>query len=145
MAMVRWDPLRELENMSSRLSQFFGEGRSGDDTATLFSWSPAVDVAEDDKEYVVKADLPEVKKEDVSVSIQDGLLVVAGERKQEKEEKGKKFHRIERSYGKFVRRLGVPTDVDATKVSAEYGDGVLRVHLPKAPSAKPASIDVKVN
>lgn len=145
MAIVRWDPLRDLENLSSRLSQFFGETRSGDDTATLFSWSPAVDVAEDDKEYVVKADLPEVKKEDVRVNIQDGLLVVEGERKQEKEEKGKKFHRIERSYGKFVRRLGVPSDVDAAKVSAEYSDGVLRVHLPKAPSAKPASIDVKVN
>jgi HSP20 family protein len=144
MALVRWDPLRDLENLSSRLSQLFGETRSNDDTATLFSWSPAVDVAEDEKEYVVKADLPEVKKEDVKVNIQDGLLVVEGERKQEKEEKGKKFHRIERSYGKFVRRLGVPSDVDATKVSAEYSDGVLRVHLPKAPTAKPASIDVKV-
>jgi HSP20 family protein len=144
MAMVRWDPLRDFEHLSSRLSQLLGETRAGDDNATLFKWSPAVDVAEDDKEYLVKADLPDVKKEDVKINIQDGVLVVEGERKQEKEEKGKKFHRIERSYGKFVRQLGVPSDVDAAKVSAEYTDGVLRVHLPKAASAKSASIDVKV-
>jgi HSP20 family protein len=93
----------------------------------------------------VKADLPAVKKEDVKVSLEDGVLAIEGERKQEKEEKGKKFHRIERSYGKFVRRLAVPTDADPQKASAEFKDGVLNVHLPKSPAAKPRSIDVNVS
>jgi HSP20 family protein len=101
-------------------------------------------VQETDKEYLVKADLPDVKKEDVKVDVKDGMLTIEGERKQEKEEKGKKFHRIERSYGKFVRRLAMPTDVDEQKAAAEFKDGVLQVHLPKSPTAKPHAIDIKV-
>lgn len=108
-------------------------------------WAPAIDVQESDSEYLVKADLPAVKREDVKVSVEDGILAVEGERKQEREEKNKKYHRIERSYGKFVRRLAVPTDVDALKVAAEFKEGVLSVHLPKSPAAKPRTVDVKVN
>jgi HSP20 family protein len=103
-----------------------------------------MDVQETDQEYLVKADLPEVKKEDVKVDVQEGVLTIEGERKQEKEEKNKKFHRIERSYGKFVRRLAMPGDVDAAKAAAEFKDGVLQVHLPKSPTSKPRTIDVKV-
>ena len=114
------------------------------DGAFFADWAPAMDVQETDKEYLIKADLPDVKKEDVKVGIEDGILSVEGERKQEKEEKGRKFHRIERAYGKFVRRMTVPTDVDATKVAAEFKDGVLNVHLPKSADAKPRMVDVKV-
>jgi hypothetical protein len=89
-------------------------------------WAPAIDVQETDGEYLIKADLPAVKREDVKVSVEDGILAVEGERQQEKEEKGKKFHRIERSYGKFVRRVSVPSDVDQAHVAAEFKDGVLR-------------------
>lgn len=93
---------------------------------------------------MIKADLPDVKKEDVKVEFEDGLLTVEGERKQEKEEDGKKFHKIERAYGKFVRRFVLPTEVDAANLSAEFKDGVLNVHLPKTAIAKPKAITVKV-
>ena len=94
--------------------------------------------------YVIKADLPEVKKDDVKVEFEDGVLTVEGERKQEREEKGKKFHKIEREYGKFVRRFALPTEVDAATLSAEFKDGVLNVHLPKSSNGKPKAISVKV-
>jgi len=145
MSLVKWDPFRELEAVSSRLNRILGDqfGQENGD-GLIAKWSPAVDVQETDGEYLVKADLPEVKKDDVTVEVVDGVLNVRGERRQEKEEKGKKFHRIEREYGSFERRLSVPSGVDAAKISAEFKDGVLRVHLPKAPEAKPKSIEVKV-
>lgn len=146
MALVRFDPFRELEDLSTRFGRLMGVSpRFTDDDTTPFRWAPAVDVEENEKEYLIKADLPDMKKDDVKVNIQDGVLVVEGERKQEKEEKNKKFHRVERSYGRFVRRLTVPADVDSGKVQADYKDGVLSVHLPKAATAKPASIDIKVS
>ena len=92
----------------------------------------------------MKADLPEVKKDDVKVALQDGVLTVQGERKREKEEKNQTFHRVEREHGKFVRRFALPTEVDEAKVSAEFKDGVLSVRLPKSPKVTPKSIDVKV-
>jgi HSP20 family protein len=147
MNLVRFDPLRELEDMSSRLNRFFGPPmrRQTDEDGMMFAdWSPPMDIQETDTEYLVKTDLPDVKKEDVKVAIEDGILTVEGERKQEKEEKNKKFHRVERSYGKFVRKLAVPAEVDAQKVAADFKDGVLNVHLPKSPLAKPKSVDVKV-
>ena len=148
MSLVRWDPFRELEDMSTRLNRIFGQPSvrrfTEEDGGTFADWAPAMDVQETDKEYLLKADLPEVKKEDVKVDVKDGVLSVEGERKQEKEEKGKKFHRVERSYGKFVRRLALPTDVDEQKIMAEFKDGVLNVHLPKTPTAKPRMIDIKV-
>jgi len=147
MNIVRWDPFRELEGMQARLNRMFSDrpfrGTDGDELS-FAEWAPAVDIQETDNEYVVKADLPEVKKEDVKVEFEDGVLTVEGERKQEKEEKGKKFHKVERAYGKFVRRFALPTEVDATKVSAEFKEGVLNVHLPKSPNGKPKSISVKV-
>jgi HSP20 family protein len=133
--------------MYGRLNRVFGQPvlRPAAGESEFFAdWTPAMDLEESDGEYLLKADLPAVKKEDVKVSLENGVLAIEGERKQEKEEKNKKFHRIERSYGKFVRRLAVPTDADAQKVSAEFKDGVLNVHLPKSPAAKPRSIDVKV-
>src|SRR5689334_20894915 len=123
MNMVRWDPFRELEDMSTRLSRLVGvapRATTETDGAFFADWAPPMDVQETDKEYLIKTDLPDVKKEEVKVGIEDGILSVEGERKQEKEEKGRKFHRVERSYGRFVRRLTVPTDVDATKVAAEF-------------------------
>jgi HSP20 family protein len=146
MALIRWDPFRELETISTRLNQMFGSEspRGSGLTEGFADWSPAIDVQETDKEYLLKADLPEVKKEDVKVCVQDGVLSVEGERRQEKEEKDKKFHRVERSFGRFVRRITVPTDVDQKNLRAEFKDGVLNVHLPKSASATPRSIDVHV-
>ena len=146
MNIVRWTPFRELEGIEARLNRMVGErplrGFEGEDLA-FASWTPAVDVQETEKEYVIKADLPEVKKEDVTVEFDDGVLIVEGERKLEREEKGKTFHKVERGYGKFVRRFALPTEVDGTKISAEFKEGVLNVHLPKSPNGKRA-IAVKV-
>jgi HSP20 family protein len=124
MNLVRWDPFR-------------------DDT-TFANWEPPVDIQENEKEFILKADLPDVKKEDVKVEFDDGVLTVEGDRKQEKEEKGKRFHKIERSYGRFVRRFALPTDVDGVHAKAEFKDGVLHVHLPKTATAKATTIEVKV-
>jgi HSP20 family protein len=148
MALVRWNPFRELEDMQSRLNRLFGDPtfpRMGEAGMSFSGWSPAVDVQETDHEYVIKADLPDVKKEDVKVELLEGTLTIEGERQQEKEEKGKKFHKIEREYGKFLRRFVMPSEVDASKVQAEFKNGVLNVHLPKSATAKPKAIDVKVS
>ena len=147
MNIVKWDPFRDLEGLQPRLNRMLGErpfpGIDRDELS-FTEWAPAVDIQETEKEYLIKADLPEVNREDVKVEFDDGVLTVEGERKQEKEETGKKFHKIERAYGKFVRRFALPTEVDATKVAAEYKEGVLNVHLPKSPNGKPKSIAVKV-
>jgi HSP20 family protein len=107
-------------------------------------WAPLVDISEDDKEYLIKAELPEVKKEDVKVTAAEGTLTIMGERKFEKEEKGKKYHRVERAYGSFVRNFSLPDDASPAKVTAEFKEGVLIVHLPKTEQAKPQHIEVKV-
>jgi HSP20 family protein len=148
-----WNPFRELDEVQNRLGRFFGGapefGRFprrlfGNGDIALPDWSPQVDISEDDKEYLIKADLPEMKKEDVKVTVENGVLSVSGERKSEKEEKEKKFHRVERSYGTFLRTFTLPEDADSTKIAAEFKDGVLKVHLPKSPAAKPKPIEVKV-
>ena len=147
MNLMRWDPLRELEDMSNRWNQLVGRPsalRRADEGESFAEWAPAMDVQETAGEYLIKADLPAVKREDVKVSVENGILAIEGERKIEKEEKDKKFHRIERSYGKFVRQLAVPTDVDAQKVAADFKDGVLSVHLPKSAVVKPRAIEITV-
>ena len=148
--LMKWNPFRELGEVQNRFGRFFGgfptglrEGNS--ETLTLPDWSPQVDITEDDQEYLIKADLPEMKKEDVKVVVENGILSVSGERKTEKEEKKKKYHRIERSYGSFRRGFLVPEDSDGTKVKAEFKNGVLKVHLPKSPAAKPKAVEVKVD
>src|SRR5574338_501658 len=141
MALVKWDPFRDLEEMSDRLNRIFARPAvwqgQGKEIMTVADWTPTVDISETEAEYVIKAELPEVRKEDVKVTVEDGVLTILGERKQEKEEKGKKFHRIERSYGRFVRSFTLPDSVDEALVKAEYADGVLNLHLPKSEKAKP--------
>ena len=147
MNIAKWNPVRELEDMQTRLNRFFADVpvRRPEGEGLFFAdWAPAVDIQETEKEYLIKAELPEMKKEDVKVDVLDGVLTIEGERTQEKEEKGKKFHKTERSYGRFVRQFVLPAEVEATKVQAEYKDGVLSVRLPKAAVAKPKAIDVKV-
>lgn len=144
----RWDPFKDLEDMERRLSTWFGRPlrrRNGEQEAlTVAEWSPLVDIEESEKEYLIKAEIPEMKKEDVKIAVQDDVLSISGERKSEKEEKGKKYHRVERSYGSFLRSFTLPDDADGTKITAEYKDGVLRLHLPKSEQATPKAIEVKV-
>ena len=154
--LTRWEPFKghldrwkELEDMEKRLSTYLARptvrAEAGKEAMTVAEWSPLVDITEDEKEYLIKADLPEVKKEDVKLTVQDDVMSISGERKYEKEEKGKKYHRVERAYGSFMRSFTLPEDADGSKVSAEYKDGVLKVHLPKSEKAKPKSIEVKVS
>jgi HSP20 family protein len=145
-----WDPIRELEAMQNRLSSLLGRRlpllrEGGEEEFTVTEWSPAVDIAEDDKEYIVKAELPGLNKENIKVSVEGGVLSIAGERKVEKEEKNKKYHRIERSYGSFTRSFTLPDDASGEKVNAEFKDGVLKVHLPKEEKAKSKSVEVKID
>jgi len=148
-AVTRWDPFRELDELQNRLSSLFGRAplrRNGDkdEAITVAEWAPLVDIVEDDNEYLIKAELPEVKKEDVKVTVQDDVLTISGERMFEKEEKDRKYHRMERAYGSFARSFTLPEDADGEKVAAEFKDGVLKVHLPKSEKARPKSIEVKI-
>ena len=149
MNLVKWDPFRELEDMSNRLNRVFGRSLArtepNTEMLTMADWTPTADISETDTAYLIKAEIPGVNKENVKVSIQDGMLTIQGERKQEKEEKGKKFHRVERSYGSFMRSFRVPDDADESAVKAEFKDGMLNVTLPKSAKAKPKSIEVPVS
>lgn len=147
MKMIRFDPMRELDELTDRLNRALYRPLprfEREEALVEADWAPVVDIEETDREYLVKAELPEVKKEEVKVAIEDGLLTIVGERKHEKEEKGRKVHRIERSYGKFTRTFSVPRDVDDKKVAAEFKDGLLTVHIPKTEAVKPRTIEVKV-
>ena len=149
-ALTRWNPFREMEELQNRMAGFFGltPGRlsnGAQESMALAEWTPSVDIAEDDKEWVIKADLPEVKKEDVKVTVENGVLRITGERKLEKEEKGKKYHRVEWSYGSFLRSFVLPDGADGSKVNADFKDGVLKVRLPKNEKARPKAIEVKVD
>ncbi len=138
---------REMEDLSDRFNRIFGNRtRPTPEKESLLvtDWAPVVDIQETEKEYLVNAELPEIKKEDVKVTVENGVLTIQGERKQEKEEKGKKFHRVERSYGTFLRTFTVPLDAEENKVAADFKDGILRVHLPKTEKPRPKAIEVKV-
>ena len=147
--LTRWNPLRELEDFQHRILGAFNPASArrsnGQESMTLAEWAPLVDITEDDKEYVISAELPEVKKEDVKVTMENGVLTVTGERKFEKEEKNKKWHRVERSYGSFARSFALPDDGDTAKVNAEFKDGILKVHVAKSEAARPKQIEVKVS
>lgn len=150
-ALTRWNPFREMEELQRRMSTLFDwspfrrSTLTDEEAITLPEWAPLVDIAEDDKEYLLKVELPEVNKDDVKVTVEGDTLTISGERKAEKEEKGRKFHRVERYYGRFERSFTIPDDADADNVKAEFKDGVLRVHLPKSEKARPKQIEVKVS
>ena len=140
-------PFRELEDIQSRRSSLFGRPQTGNlrEAMTVSDWPPLVDIVEDDNDYLIKAELPDVKKEDVNVTVENGVLTITGARKLEKEENGKKYHRIERAYGSFMRSFTLPEGAGGDKISAEFKEGVLKVHLPKSAEPKSKPIDVKVD
>src|SRR6266704_1535947 len=149
--LITWNPLQEMEEAQNRLSTLYGvmptypiRCPKNGESFKLADWSPLVDITEVDHEYLFKADLPEMKKDDVKVTIENGILYISGERRAEKEEKKRKFHRLERFFGTFERTFTVPEDADPTKVAAEFRDGVLQFHLPKRPMPKQKPIEVKV-
>lgn len=153
MTLIRWNPTRELTtfpfeslNMQREINRMFDNffrGGIQDDGAISFL-TPAVDIAEGDNEYTVRAELPGVSKDDVRITMQDNILTIRGEKKEEKETKESNYHRTERSYGSFQRSFTLPTHVKSDKIEASHKDGVLTITLPKAEEAKPKQIEVKV-
>lgn len=147
MAITRWEPFRDLDDAFRRFERMFGRWPSlarGEQGGDVMEWTPAADISETDKEYVIKAELPDVKKEDINVTVADGVITISGERKREKETKGEKMHRIERFHGSFQRSFGLPEDADAASVRAECKDGVLTVRLPKSEAKKPKPLQIPV-
>jgi HSP20 family protein len=147
MVLVRWDPWREMEDIFDRYTRAkaLGQPQAGSqEVIATGDWTPRVDIAETDKAFVIKAEIPEVKKEDVKVTVDNGVLTIRGERKQEKEEKGKKFHRVERYYGSFARSFTLPDNVDETNITASFKDGMLNLQIQKAEEIKSKPIEVKV-
>ena len=145
---TQWNPFKDREEWESRVATMLGTraatGNGGKEALTVAQWSPLVDITEDEKEYLIKAELPDMRKEDVRLTVENEVLAISGERKFEKEEKGKKYHRTERAYGSFVRSFSLPEDADGSKVSADFKDGMLHVHLPKSEKAKPKAIEITV-
>lgn len=139
-----------VRTLQERMNRLFGEnfGRMlmpyPEEDWTLTTWAPACDIYETENEIVVKAELPEVKKENVQITLENNLLTIRGERKFEEETKKENYHRIERTYGEFIRSFTLPTFINAEKITAEFKDGVLRVTIPKREEAKPKQIEVKV-
>lgn len=155
MSIVRWNPVRDLATFPSDVlgmqkeinhmfDRFFRGGVQDDTELATSTFIPAVDLVEKDDEYVAKIELPGVSKDEVKITLQDNLLTIRGEKKEEKETKGSNYHRIERSYGSFQRSFTLPTSVKNDKVDAQYKDGILTVTLPKAEEAKRKQIEVKV-
>jgi len=147
MSLVRWDPFANLDDMFSRMPGLIGRWPRwvGNGGGAAFEWSPSVDISETESEYLLKAQLPAVKKEDVHVTYDDGMLTINGERKQEREQKGEKFHRVESFHGAFTRSFVLPEAIDAAAIRAEAADGVITVHVPKSKveAKKPTEIKIQ--
>ena len=144
---IRWDPLTEVEDRPHRLSGWLGRTpvrREGErrEALTAAEWAPPVDIAEDEQEYLIKVEAPEVRKEDLKLSVDQGVLSITGERKFETEEKGKRYHRVERAYGRFSRSFTLPENIDPRQIRAEYEQGMLNVHVAKSGKVKSRVIDI---
>jgi HSP20 family protein len=150
MAIVRWQPFRDLLATEREFDRLFREAfsplfghREGE--LSTRAWAPAVDIFETENSIVLKAELPGVDPKDVEVRVEDNTLYLKGERKFEKETKEENYHRIERSYGSFARSFALPNSMDAEKVAAEYQDGLLTLTLPKREEAKPKTIKINIS
>lgn len=145
MQLTKWDPFREMEDMFDRYSRALSFPRRGSqEVMATGDWAPRVDIVETDREFTIKAEIPDVRKEDVKVTVDNGILTIKGERKQEKEEKNKKYHRVERWYGSFTRSFTLPDNVDESKITAAFKDGMLNLTIPKTEASKPKAIEVQV-
>jgi HSP20 family protein len=146
MAMLtRWDPFRELARVQEEINRTFGDERTLFRTGESVGWTPACDIYEDGEELVVRAELAGVEPKDVEIGFENGVLTLKGERKLEMEDHRENYHRVELKYGTFTRSFSLPASIDVDGIRAESKHGVLLVHLPKKPEAKPKSIQVKVN
>ena len=140
MNIIRWEPLREVDEFFRHYSPFLSRERQRDNGG----WTPTANVTETEKEFLIKAELPEVKREDVKVMLENGVITISGERKREKEDKTENEIRIESFYGVFSRSFQLPDNVDVNGIRAESKEGVLRLHLPKTEAVKPKAIAVEI-
>ncbi|MCH7517197.1 MAG: Hsp20/alpha crystallin family protein [Bacteroidetes bacterium] len=154
MTFAKFNPVKDLLDVEREFNRIFNSmgnrfevtRKEGfDEEFDNAVWMPLTDIAEDNDNYYLKVDLPGIKKQDVKISYTDGAISISGERSQEKETKEKKFHRIERSYGKYYRSFNVPTEIKEDKIKAEFKDGQLTITIPKADEVKPKEIDIKVS
>ena len=149
MTLIRWEPFRELDDIFARYSPFIGRlaaARQGasDETETP-AWTPVANISETETDYLIKAELPEVSKEDVKVTVDENVITISGERRKEAEHKDEKVHRVESFYGQFSRSFRLPEDADINAIQAESRNGVLKVRVPKTPAPKPRTVEVQVN
>lgn len=147
MSIVRWDPMKELEDMQRRVQSYFSSpafGTFANEQLSSPQWMPACDISETPEAYSVHAEIPDMRKEDIKLTVHDGVLTLMGERKMEKEERNKRYHRVERSYGRFQRAFTLPGAVEENKVQATYKDGVLNILLPKSTTGTAQPKEIKV-
>jgi HSP20 family protein len=149
MRVIRWEPFRDVDDVFNRffadaLRRFPTQSGAGGEAQAPREWAPLADVSENGAEYVIKAELPEVRKEDVSITVQDGVLTLSGERKQEKREDGERTHRLERFYGSFARRFALPENVDEQGIRAESRDGLIVIRIPKQAVVEPQPRQIRV-
>ena len=146
MRLIHWEPFRDIDDIFDRFvsETLRRQGRPSGQAAQTYDWAPVADVTESESEYLIKAELPEVRKEDLSLTVQDGVLVLSGERKQEKRAEGEKAHRIERFYGTFARRFSLPEDADEQAIRAESRDGVVLIHIPKQKIVQPQARQITI-
>lgn len=144
MNIVRWDPYRDLTSFADRYNRAFGNvtGRERDEELSLGTWVPPVDISEDKERITLTAELPGFREDQVDVQMEGGVLTIRGERKMEEEKEGRNFHRLERSYGHFVRSFTLPNNVDRDNIRASFNNGLLEIEMPKREEAKPKQIKI---
>ncbi len=142
MALVRWDPSRELDTLQSEFNRLFDVFSGSRPDARTHRWVPAMDLVEADEHLVLRADLPGMKRDDVNIDVKDNLLTISGERRSEEEQRADGYYRVERAFGSFSRSLTLPKGVDADAISADFTDGVLEVRIPKPEERKPHRVAI---
>ena len=148
MTLIRWEPFRELDDIFARYSPFFGRlaaARHGAEDEGEAGWTPVANISETETDYLIKAELPEVNKEDVKVTVDENVITISGERRKEAEHEDEKVHRVESFYGHFSRSFRLPDDADINAIQAESRNGVLKVRVRKTPAPKPRTVEVQVN
>ena len=147
MTLVKFHPAHDLmrmRQMDRLFNNFFSRSFSDDDYPEI-DWSPSVDIMEKESEYFLRAELPGLNKDDVKITLQDNVLTLKGEKKEEVKEENKNYHLCERKHGKFLRSFRIPTPVETKKIDASYNDGILTISLPKTEEAKPKEIEISMN
>jgi HSP20 family protein len=145
MAMLRWEPFREMQDALRRFSPLYLPDNGAKDDVATRSWVPLANISESEKEYLIKCELPDVKKEDVKIAVADGVITISGERKLEREDQSENAIRVESIYGAFTRSFVLPDNVDAEGIQAESKDGVLRIHIPKVKTKKAEPLAIEVH